>query len=123
MGKKWIFPLIEHGKLTEWLWAVWHPEKLILGEHVDIGAFTLVLAHNGVVIEDDVQIGSHCAILSKSTIDKKDGPIIIKQGAKIGTHSTIMPGVTIGEGAIVGAHSFVNKDVPAGKVVFGVPAR
>ena len=37
--------------------------------------------------------------------------------------STVMPGVTIGKNAVVGAHSFVNKDVPPGAVVAGVPAR
>ena len=68
-------------------------------------------------------MGSHCAIYSVSTIDDKSGPVILKKNARIGSHSTIMPGVTIGEDAIVGAHSFVNKDVPDGAVVVGVPAK
>ena len=74
-------------------------------------------------MEDFVQVGSHCAIYSVSTIDDKSGPVILKKNARIGSHSTIMPGVTIGEDAIVGAHSFVNKDVPDGAVVVGVPAK
>jgi acetyltransferase-like isoleucine patch superfamily enzyme len=122
MPTTWVKPLIEHMKETKWGWRVWYPENLELGERVDIGAFTLILAHNGVVIEDDVQIGSHCAILSKSTIDGKDGAVFIGRGAKIGTHSTIMPGVIIGAEAVVGAHSFVTKMVQPRSTVFGVPA-
>ena len=45
-------------------------------------------------IEDDVQIGSHCSIYSGSTIDGKQGPVVLKRNCKIGTHSFIMPGVT-----------------------------
>lgn len=74
-------------------------------------------------IEDDVQIGSHCSIYSESTIDGEEGPVVLKKGCRIGTHSTVMPGVTIGENAIIGAHSFVNHDVPADAVAVGVPAK
>lgn len=123
MEAKWRYPIIFDGVPTEWGWIVKHPENLKLGEYTDIGAFTLILAHNGVIIGDRVQIGSHCAILSKSTIDHKDGKIIIRRGACVGTHSTIMPGVIIGEGAIVAAHSFVNQNVPDFAIVGGVPAR
>jgi acetyltransferase-like isoleucine patch superfamily enzyme len=123
MPKNWVKPLIEHGKWTKYLYAVWHPENLVLGERVDIGAGTVILAHNGVTIEDDVQIGNRCGIISKSTIDGKDGPVVIKKGARIGMASSIMPGVTIGENAIVAAHSFVTKNVKANTVVYGVPAR
>ncbi|MBP1688532.1 MAG: transferase hexapeptide repeat protein, partial [Deltaproteobacteria bacterium] len=50
-------------------------------------------------------------------------PTLVKRGASIGTSSTILCGVTIGENAIVGAGSVVTKDVPANAVVAGVPAR
>ena len=74
-------------------------------------------------IEDQVQIGSHCAIYSVSTIDNKTGHVLLKKNCRIGSHSTIMPGVIIGENAVVGAHSFVNKNVPDNEIVVGVPAR
>ena len=79
---------------------------------VDIGAFTYINAAHGIVIKDEVQIGSHCSVYTESTIDETTGPITIGKNARIGTHSTIMPGVKIGENAIIGAHSFVKKDVP-----------
>jgi len=47
----------------------------------------------------------------------------VKKGASIGTSSTILCGVTIGENAIVGAGSVVTKDVPANTIVAGVPAK
>ena len=77
----------------------------------------------GVDIGKDVQIGSHCSIYSKNSIDGKWGPVVIEDGACIGTHSTIMPGVTIGKDAVVGAYSFVKEDVPAGATVVGIPTR
>ena len=115
--------ILEHGKLTRWHWTVWHPENLILPNSVDIGAFTYINALYGIEIGEDVQIGSHCSIYSVSSIDDKHGKVTIGRNARVGSHSTIMPGVTIGEGATVGAHSFVNRDVSPGTTVFGVPAR
>lgn len=66
---------------------------------------------------------SHCAIYSWSTIDNKKGRVIIKRNAKIGSHSVIMPGVTVGENSIIGASSFVNKDIPDNVVAFGIPVK
>jgi len=96
---------------------------LALGKNTDIGAFTYINAQRGVTIEDRVEIGSHCSVYSRSTIDGKEGPVVLKKNCKIGTHSTIMPGVTIGENTIVGAHSLVNKDLPANVIAFGCPAK
>ena len=47
----------------------------------------------------------------------------LKKNCKIGSHSVIMPGVTIGENSIVGAFSFVNRDIPDHVVAAGVPAK
>ena len=121
--EKWEFPEIEEAKLTSYNWMVQHKENLNLGYKTDIGAFTYINAKYGVIIEDCVQIGSHCSIYSISTIDDKRGRVILKKNCKIGSHSVIMPGVIVGEDAIVGAFSFVNKDVPPGAVVVGIPAK
>lgn len=121
--KLWKKPSIKDGKLTKWNWMVQSPGKLKLGKYVDIGAFTYIQARYGVEIGDYVQIGSNSSIYSHSTIDNKKGKVVIKKGARIGTHSTIMPGVTIGENALVGAYSFVTRDVPGGMLAHGVPAR
>ena len=119
----WQPPRIEHGRLTEYNWLVQYPDGLKLGEHTDIGAFTYINARHGVTIEAEVQIGAHCAIYSISTIGDKAGPVVLKRNCRIGTHSTVMPGITIGENAVIGAHSFVNCNIPANAVAYGVPAR
>ena len=120
---KWQYPEIEEGKLTEYNWMVQNKDGLKLGYKTDIGAFTYINAKNGVVIEDFVQIGSHCSLYSESTIDNKAGQIKLKKNCKIGSHSLIMPGVTVGENAVIGAFSFVNKDVPENVVAAGVPVK
>ena len=121
--KNWDYPEIEEGKLTEYNWVVQHKDKLKLGYKTDIGAFTYINAKNGVIIEDYVQIGSHCSIYSVSTIDNKEGQVILKNGCRIGSHSVIMPGVSVGENSIIGAFSLVNEDVPDNTVAVGVPAK
>lgn len=121
--ENWEYPTIEEGKLTKYNWLVQHKNGLKLGKFTDIGAFTYINAKNGVIIEDNVQIGSHCSIYSLSTIDNKNGKVHIKENACIGSHSVVMPGVTIGKNAVVGAFSFVNKDIPENSVSFGVPVK
>ena len=121
--KKWNKPKIKHGKLTKWNWMVQHPKNLTLGENTDIGAFCYINALHGVTIEQDVQIGSHCAIYSISTIDTKSGSVVLKRNCRLGSHSTVMPGVTIGKNSVIGAHSFVNKDVPDNVIAIGCPVK
>ena len=119
----WRFPKIEEGKLTKWNWMVQYKKNLKLGKNTDIGAFTYINAKNGVIIEDDVQIASHCSIYSASTIDNKNAKVILKKNCRIGSHSIVMPGVTVGENSIIGAFSFVNKNIPANTIALGIPAK
>ena len=104
-------------------WKVVRPANLIIGEHTDIGSYTVLLCQQGVEVQDDAQIGPHCSIISVSTIDGKQGKVTIKKNAKVGANSVVMPGVTIGENAVVGACSFVNCDIPENEVWYGQPAR
>jgi len=122
-NKKWIPPTFNELGLTRWFWIAQHHQNLKIGKYVDIGAFTYLNALYGIELEDFVQIGSHCSIYSFSTIDGKKGKVIIKKNARIGSHCVIMPGVTIGENSIIGAFSFVDKDIPANVVAFGVPVK
>lgn len=77
----------------------------------------------GVVIEDDVFVGPHVTMLNDKLLGAELSFPRICRGAKIGGGSVILPGVTIGENAVVGAGSVVTGDVPAGATVFGNPAR
>ena len=121
--KNWKRPEIKEGKMTKYNWLVQNKKGLKLGYKTDIGAFTYINAKNGVVIEDNVQIGSHCSLYSISTIDGKEGKIVLKKNCKIGSHSLIMPGVTVEENSIVGAFSFINRDIPRNTLAFGIPVR
>ena len=121
--KDWKYPDIEDGKPTKYNWVVQNLDGLKLGFKTDIGAFSYINAKKGVTIEDEVQIGSHCSIYSISTIDNSAGEVVLKENCKIGSHSTILPGVTIGINSIIGAHSLVNRDIPNDVIAFGVPAK
>jgi acetyltransferase-like isoleucine patch superfamily enzyme len=119
----WKYPDIQDGKPTKYNWVVQHKDNLELGYKTDIGAFSYINAKYGVIIEDFVQIGSHCSVYSVSTIDNKQGRVRLKKNCKIGSHSVIMPGVTVGENAVVGACSFVNADIPDNVTAAGVPVK
>ncbi len=121
--ENWQYPEIEEGKPTKWNWVVQNVDGLELGYKTDVGAFTYINAEYGVIIENEVQISSHCSIYSISTIDNKKGKVHLKKKCKIGSHSTVLPGVTVGENAVVGAHSLVNKDIPDDVLAVGVPAK
>lgn len=105
-----------------------------VGKNVKISTHTFIC--EGVTIEDDVFIGHNVSFINdkyprstnvdgslQTEADWKVVPTVIKKGASIGTSSTILCGVTVGEGAIVGAGSVVTKDIPPHVIAAGVPAR
>jgi len=92
-------------------WKVQNLKGFVLGSKTDIGAFSYINAMYGVVIKDNVQIGSHCSVYSFSTIKDSYGKVILKHNCRIGSHS------------IIGAHSLVNKDIPDNVDAFGVLAK
>lgn len=121
--KDWKYPEFDEKGMTRWNWMCQHRKGLKLSKNTDIGAFTYINAKYGVEIQEGVQLGSHCSIYSYSTIDDKTGKVTIKRNAKIGSHSVVMPGVTIGKNSTVGAFSFVNASIPDNVIAVGVPAR
>ena len=122
-SKTWRKPIIKHGKFTKYNYIVQYPKGLKLGRNFDIGAFTYINARYNITIGDLVQIGSHCSIYSHSTIDSKKGSIVLEKNCRIGTHSTVMPNVTVGENSIVAAYSFVTSNIPPNQLWVGVPAK
>ena len=107
-------------------------KEISVGKFSDIGAFVHVWGNGGVEIGNEVLIASHVAITTLThdytTESLKFGKIIFKSiiisdGAWLGAHSVVMPGVKIGKGAIVGAGAVVTKNVPDMAIVVGSPAR
>ena len=83
---------------------------------------------DGVRIEDNVFIGPNATFTNDMFPRSKVYPdkffqTVVKAGASIGANATLLPGITIGENAMVGAGAVVTKDVPAGALVVGNPAK
>jgi acetyltransferase-like isoleucine patch superfamily enzyme len=98
VGKKTAFALMVMPDIM-------FPEKITVGDNSVIGYNTTILAHEYLIKEYRL------------------GEIVIGNEVMIGANSTILPGVTIGDGAIVSAGTLVHKDVPAGVFVGGNPMR
>lgn len=105
-----------------------------IGKSCKVSSHTFIC--EGVEIEDEVFIGHGVTFINdkfpratntdgsmQSDVDWKCEKTLVKRGASIGSGSTILCGVTIGEFAVVGAGSVVTRDVPDGAIVAGNPAR
>jgi acetyltransferase-like isoleucine patch superfamily enzyme len=106
----------------------------MIGKRCKISSHSFIC--EGVTIEDEVFVGHHVVFINdkyprattetgalQTDADWRVQPILVKRRASIGSGAVILGDVTIGEGAIVGAGAVVTKDVPAGAIVAGNPAR
>lgn len=121
----WAYPNEMYAKIREhsYGWRCFHTENLKLGKGCDIAHGCLLQAKYGIELGENVELGPFVYLCSWSTIDDKKGKVIIKDGTKIGVHSTVMPNITIGENTVVGAYSFITKDIPDNVVAFGIPCK
>jgi UDP-2-acetamido-3-amino-2,3-dideoxy-glucuronate N-acetyltransferase len=104
-----------------------------IGKRCKISSHSFIC--EGVTIEDEVFVGHNVTFINdlfpratadgqlQTEADWKCIPTLVKKGASIGSSATILCGITIGEGALIGAGSMVTKDVPAAAVVAGNPAK
>lgn len=102
--------------------------SVAIGENVVVMNNCLMMAAGHITIEDDVQIAANVQLITnnhdlyeRQIITCK--PVVLKRGCWIGAGATILPGVTVGENAVVAAASVVTKDVAAHTIVAGNPAR
>lgn len=93
-----------------------HADLIYIEDHAHVTARTVLLCHKREL--SDYYVGDDYGKLSYKT-----GEIHLGKGCSTGTDSIIMPGVTIGEGAIVGAGSLVTRDIPAWTIATGRPAK
>lgn len=135
IAKNWVILNRISPRLRPWLWkrtGVKIQGKVSIGYDVyyDVGNASLI------TIEDGAWIASQCLLLCHKRVltdyhvgdDYNRLPyqkheIVLKKGCCIGMRTVIMPGVTIGEGAIVGVGSLVTKDIPAWTIAVGNPAK
>ncbi|AXC76708.1 N-acetyltransferase [Salmonella enterica] len=99
---------------------------VVIGDRVTIKSGVYIW--DGITLEDDVFIGPCVSFTNDKIPRSKQYPeqfarTVVKKGASIGANATILPGIVIGEGAMVGAGAVVTKDVPANMVVIGNPAK
>ena len=104
------------------------PKNVTIGSGVTVMNGALMMAAGGITIEDKVMIAANVQLISNNHDPYEREvitcrPIKIKYGAWVGAGATILPGVTIGKYAIVGANSVVNKDIPDYAVAVGSPAK
>ena len=131
----WLLEPILPRKLRPW---VLRRIGCKVGKNVFIGSHIWVDGGHAdlITIEDNAHVDARCVLLChKRQLDNyykgddyaklpyKTAPIHIGKGCSVGTDSFVMPGVTVGEGAIVGGGSLVTKDIPAWTIAVGRPAK
>lgn len=111
-----------------------------LGSNIHIAAYSFLSGIYGIELEDFAQVSGRCSIYSASddysgrslvgpVIDDKykpfleKGKIILKRHSLLGCNTTVMPGVTVGEGAATGAYTFVKNDLLPWGIYNGIPAK
>jgi len=105
-------------------------KNIVLGRRVFINAGCTFQDQGGVTIGDDSLIGHNVVFATLNhdldparRADMHPAPIVVGRNVWIGSNATVLPGVSIGDNAVVAAAAVVTKDVPAGTVVVGSPAR
>ena len=108
-----------------------NPRNIEIGDNCSFSNFVILDGH------DRITIGSNCmfanrAVIATATHDEtaepmnsvmRTSPVTIGSNVWLGVGATVLPGLTIGDGAIIGAHALATKDVPANAVIIGVPGR
>ena len=108
--------------------TVVRPKNVKIGKNVTVMNGALMMSAGGITLEDNVLIAANVQLISNNH-DPYDRyvitckPILIKEGAWVGAGATILPGVTVGKHAIIGANSVVSKDIPDYAVAVGCPAK
>lgn len=105
-------------------------KNIFIGENVFINCCCHFQDHGGIYIDDNTLIGSNVVMATinhghdpSERTDNRPAPIHIGKGVWIGAHVTLLPGISIGDNAILAAGAVVSKDVPANRIVGGVPAK
>lgn len=131
----WLLTPVLHRKIRPW---VLRKMGCTVGRNVFVGDHVSIDIRNAemITVEDNAHITGYTTLLCHkrdlneynvgddyANLPYKVGKIHLGKGCSTGTGTIIMPGVTIGEGAIIGAGSLVTKDIPAWSIAVGRPAK
>ena len=132
----WKNVLGKAGKQIRIRWDVIisHPGNCLIGDRVFIGDGCRLYANDRIEIGSDTMLAAECMLITRNHIytdpqvsissqGHKTAPIVIGRDVWVGFRCVVLPGVTIGDGAVVAAGAVVTKDVPSHSIVGGVPAR
>lgn len=128
MYKRLFGMTIGAGTSVHWRLAFFAPSGIKLGNNSIVGNDCFLDGRLGLFIADNVNIGGHVQIFTvghdpnSPSFGTKGGPVRIANRAYIASRATILPNVSIGEGAVVAAGALVSKDVAPYTIVGGVPA-
>ncbi len=112
--------------------VIWGKEFVTIGDNTSIGEYSHMWGQGGIFIGKNVLIAAHCCISSlnhnySAPIITFGGvianPVVIEDDVWLGYNVVILPGVTIGQGSVIGAGSVVVKDIPPYSVAVGNPAK
>lgn len=112
---------------------------IIIGNNVHISCLTNLIGKGGIIIEDYAGVSMRCSILSSNAdysgefltnpnlpeelLNTISAPVLLKQHSLVGAGSLVLPGVTMGIGAVLGAMSMTKKDIPSWEIWAGIPAK
>lgn len=104
-------------------WNLEMGEMVCIGPKVELYCKDKIIVGSGVVISQDAYLCTASHDITSVTMDLITKPLVIGDNSWIAAKATILPGVTIGEGVVVGACAVIAKDVPDWSMVVGNPAR
>lgn len=114
--------------------TLWGPGRIDIGNNTEIGINSVIYSYERVSIGNDTSIAANCYIIDSNHGICKDslirnqsstvkGPVIIDEDVWLGAGVKVLSGVHIGQGAVIGAQSLVNSDIPPYAIAVGVPAK
>lgn len=108
-----------------------NPQNISIGDGCSFSSFVVLDAHESIVIGNNcmfalkvnIVTATHDYTLSQMNQLTLKKPVVIGNDVWLGVGATVLPGIKVGDGAVIGAHALVTKDVPSKAIVMGVPAR
>lgn len=105
--------------------------KIVLQAGSSIGSFCILAAKGNITVGEDALLAAYCTIGAEAAAPRQDTPstkrsednIQIHGGCWLGVRSSVLPGISVGEGSVIGAHAIVQKTLPPFVVAVGRPAK